>query len=175
MRIAINVVIIYAAWFATVQAAAAGRPWSAAAESIAVLAINITLARRRSAEATLIFAAALVGLAVDASHCKRLCHLRGSRSHFSISSCLACPVVDGLCDDAKRQPGLAQRSPRACGSTWVHRRAFVLLRWRPARHRAIFEANLARSWCGRGTLGHSIAIALISCAQHGFTDHPMRQ
>jgi Protein of unknown function (DUF2878) len=65
VRIAINVVIIYAAWFATVQAAAAGRPWSAAAASIAVLAINITLARRRSAEVTLIFAAALVGLVVD--------------------------------------------------------------------------------------------------------------
>lgn len=65
MRIAVNAGTLYLAWLAAVLSAASGRPWPAAAASIVAIAINITLARRRSTEVVLVLAAALFGISVD--------------------------------------------------------------------------------------------------------------
>jgi hypothetical protein len=65
VHVAFNLVLLYAAWFAAVLAAAGNRPWTAAAASLVVLSINIALAPRRSAEIKLVFQAALIGLVLD--------------------------------------------------------------------------------------------------------------
>lgn len=66
MRIALNVAILYAAWFATVFAAAAGRPFLAAAASLAAVLVNVAIAPNRAAELRLVLQAAIVGLVFDA-------------------------------------------------------------------------------------------------------------
>lgn len=67
MRVVLNVVLLYASWFATVLAAANERPIMAAAASLSIMSLNVLIAPRPSAELRLIGLAALVGLAVDAS------------------------------------------------------------------------------------------------------------
>lgn len=65
MRLIINVAIIYAAWFATVLAAAGGQPLTAAAFSIAAAAINVSMARKRLPECRLVLQVAAVGILFD--------------------------------------------------------------------------------------------------------------
>ncbi len=65
MRIALNIVVLYMAWFAAVLSAAGGRPWAAAAASVVAVIVNIALAPRRSADLKLVLAAVPIGLAVD--------------------------------------------------------------------------------------------------------------
>lgn len=65
VRLAFNIVSLYAAWFATVLGAANGRPILAAAASLLAVLGNLALAPQRSAEALLVLQAALVGLVVD--------------------------------------------------------------------------------------------------------------
>lgn len=66
MRVAVNVVIVYASWFATVVAAAAGHGWLAAAASFAAVVVNVGLAQQRAIELKLIALAAFTGLIVEA-------------------------------------------------------------------------------------------------------------
>jgi hypothetical protein len=65
VHIALNVALLYAAWFATVIAAANGRPILAAAASLCVVLLNILVSPRRSDEVRVVIASALVGLAFD--------------------------------------------------------------------------------------------------------------
>lgn len=67
MRIAVNFVIVYAAWFATVLSAAGGHAWMAAAASLVALLINLTLAQPHERDAPLLAAAALIGVIVEKS------------------------------------------------------------------------------------------------------------
>jgi hypothetical protein len=65
MRIAINVVAFYAAWFGAVLAAAKGWPVAAACASLAVVALHLILSARKGAEFGLIVASAVAGFAVE--------------------------------------------------------------------------------------------------------------
>lgn len=65
MRIAVNVIVVYAAWFATALAAASDRPWLAAGASLTAVIINIALARRWRTAVQLIAIAGIVGLVVE--------------------------------------------------------------------------------------------------------------
>ncbi len=65
MRIALNLIVLYVAWFAAVLSAAAGRPWPAAAASVVAVTINLAMSPRRSADLKLVLAAVPIGLAVD--------------------------------------------------------------------------------------------------------------
>jgi hypothetical protein len=65
VKIAFNVVSLYAAWFAAVLAAAHGRPWLAVAASLVAVVANIAFASARTAEVILVVQAALVGIVVD--------------------------------------------------------------------------------------------------------------
>lgn len=65
MRIAFNVASLYAAWFASVLAAANGRPILATAASLVVVLLNVAISRDRLADMRLIAYAALVGFVLD--------------------------------------------------------------------------------------------------------------
>lgn len=65
MRIAVNVAVVYASWFATVIAAANGRAWLAAAASLVAVVLNVALASNRASDVKLIAVAAVVGLVVE--------------------------------------------------------------------------------------------------------------
>lgn len=67
MRVAFNIVALYAAWFATVLAAANDRPVVAVAASLIVVILNVALAQKWAAEIALIIEAAVIGVIVDAS------------------------------------------------------------------------------------------------------------
>lgn len=66
MRVAINIAVVYASWFATVIAAAAGHAWLAAAASLSAVFVNVALASHRASDLKLIAISACAGLAVEA-------------------------------------------------------------------------------------------------------------
>ncbi len=65
MHIVFNVASLYAAWFATVLAAANNQPYVAAAASLVVVLANLALASERTAEFIIVAQAALVGFVLD--------------------------------------------------------------------------------------------------------------
>lgn len=65
MRIAVNVVACYAAWFAVAFAAAADHPHLASAASLAVIALHLALTTPRNPEVRLLLAAGFVGFVVE--------------------------------------------------------------------------------------------------------------
>lgn len=65
MRVAFNVVSLYAAWFGSVIAAANGQPILALAASIFVVLVNVAFSHDRFADIRLITYAALAGFALD--------------------------------------------------------------------------------------------------------------
>ena len=65
MRVAVNVVVVYASWFATVIAAASGSAWLAAAASLVAVVLNVVFASNRANDVKLIAVAAVVGLVVE--------------------------------------------------------------------------------------------------------------
>lgn len=67
-RIALNIAILYAAWFGAVLSAARGWPVAAALASVAMIALNVSLAERRSRELGIVALALAIGLAVESLH-----------------------------------------------------------------------------------------------------------
>lgn len=65
MRIAVNAVAFYAAWFATVLAASKGWPVAAVAASLTAVALHLALSRRRGIEVVLVLASAVTGLGIE--------------------------------------------------------------------------------------------------------------
>jgi len=65
MRIAINILAFYVAWFAAVLGAAHGWPIAAASACLAVVGLHLLLSARRGAEFGLVLASAAVGCGVE--------------------------------------------------------------------------------------------------------------
>lgn len=65
MRVAVNVAVVYASWFATVIAAANGSAGLAAAASLVAVVLNVVLASNRANDVKLLAIAAVVGLVVE--------------------------------------------------------------------------------------------------------------
>lgn len=65
MRIAFNLIVLYAAWFGAVLSAAANRPVLAAVASLVAIAVNLAISAERWADTKLVLLSAVVGLILD--------------------------------------------------------------------------------------------------------------
>ena len=65
MHIVVNAAAFYAAWFATVLAAAKGWPVAAIAASLAAVALHLAMSARRGPEVILVLVSAVTGLGIE--------------------------------------------------------------------------------------------------------------